>query len=81
VDDLKALRRRKHLTQKELGSRVGVSDQTIRAWEDGTMQPRREYIPKLAETLGLDARQLPAILRQSATEQRRRALAGLGRSP
>ena len=70
VDDLKALRRRKHLTQKELGVRVGVSDQTIRTWEDGTIQPRREYTPKLAEALDLDAKQLPAMLRAAAAEKR-----------
>ena len=77
MDDLKALRRRKHLTQKELGTLVGVKDQTIQLWESGTMQPRREHIPKLAEALGLDTRQLPSLLRESAAEKRRRARAGL----
>ena len=77
MDDLKALRRRKHLTQKELGALVGVSWQTIRSWEDGTIQPRRGHIPKLAEALGLDATQLPAMLRAAAAEKRRRALAAV----
>ena len=77
MDDLKALRRRKHLTQKELAALVGVSDQTLAFWENGTSQPRREHIPKLAEALGIDARQLPALLRAAAAEKRRRALAGL----
>ena len=78
MDDLKALRRQKHLTQKGLGAHVGVSWQTIRLWEDGTSQPRRGHIPKLAEALGVDAQQLPAMLRAAAAEKRRRALGALG---
>ena len=77
MDDLKVLRRRKHLTQKELGALVGVSYQMIAQWEAGTAQPQRAYIPKLAEALGVDAKQLPALLRAAAAEKRRRALAGL----
>jgi transcriptional regulator with XRE-family HTH domain len=77
VDELKALRRRKHLTQKELAALVGVSYQTITLWEHSTAQPRREHIPKLAEALGIDAKQLPAMLRAAAAEKRRRALAEL----
>jgi len=77
VDDLKALRRRKHLSQERLGALVGVSYQTIALWENGTSQPRRQYIPKLAEALEVDANQLPALLRAAAAEKRRRAQAGL----
>ena len=77
MDDLKAFRRRAHLTQKELGARVGVSPHTIRSWEYGTSQPRREHITKLAEALGLDAEQLPAMLRAAAAEKRRRAVAAV----
>jgi transcriptional regulator with XRE-family HTH domain len=77
VDDLQALRRRQHLTQKELASRVGVTRQTIRQWEDGTRQPPHAHIPKLAEALGVDARQLPAMLRAATAEKHRRTLAGL----
>jgi transcriptional regulator with XRE-family HTH domain len=75
MDDLKAFRRQQHLTQKELAGRVGVSHQTIVQWEHGTLQPRREHIPKLAEALGLDAKQLPTMLRAAAAEKRRRARA------
>ena len=77
MDDLKAFRRRKHLTQKELASRVGVSHGTIVLWENSTVQPRREHIPKLAEALDVDAKQLPAMLRAATAEKRRRTLAGL----
>ena len=77
MDDLKALRRRQHLSQKELAALVGVSHQAIEQWEAGTTQPRRAHIPKLAEALGVDAGRLPALLRAAAAEKRRRALAGL----
>ena len=75
MDDLKALRRRKRLSQKELGTLVGVSRHTVQTWEDGTAQPRREHIRKLAEALDVDAKQLPSMLREAAAEKRRRALA------
>jgi transcriptional regulator with XRE-family HTH domain len=66
VDDLKALRRRKFLTQKELAAKVGVSYQTIQSWEAGTAQPRLRHIPKLAEALGLGAEQLLDMLTAAA---------------
>ncbi len=77
MDDLKALRRRARLTQKELGAQVGVSDVTVRLWEAGTLHPRREHTLRLAVALGIDAHQLPAMLRAAAAEKRRRALAAL----
>jgi DNA-binding XRE family transcriptional regulator len=54
---------------------VGVSHQTIVAWENGTVQPRPHHIVKLAEVLGVDAEQLPSVLRAAAAEKRRQALA------
>ena len=77
MDDLKALRQQRHLTQKRLAAWIGVDPATLRSWEYGTMQPRPEHILRLAEALGLDAQQLPAMLRESAAEKRRRARAGL----
>jgi putative transcriptional regulator len=64
VDDLKALRRRKFLTQKELAAQVGVSYQTIQTWEAGTAQPRLRFVPKLAEVLNVEPEQLAEILAQ-----------------
>ena len=51
MDELKALRRRRFLTQKELAAQVGVSYQTIQSWEGGKARPRLRHIPKLAEAL------------------------------
>jgi transcriptional regulator with XRE-family HTH domain len=66
VNDLKTLRRRKFLTQKELADRVGVAYQTIQTWEAGTAQPRLRHIPKLAEALGVEAEQLLDMLTAAA---------------
>ena len=64
MDDLKALRRRKFLTQKELAAQVGVSYQTIQTWEARTAQPRLRHIPKLAEVLNVPAEQLLEIIEE-----------------
>jgi transcriptional regulator with XRE-family HTH domain len=64
MDDLKALRRRKFLTQKELAAQVGVSYQTIQTWEAGSAQPRLRHIPKLAEVLGVEAAQVLEIIEE-----------------
>jgi transcriptional regulator with XRE-family HTH domain len=77
VDDLKALRQQKRLTQKRLAAWVGVDPATLRSWEYGTVQPRPEHILRLTEALGLDAEQLPAMLRAAAAEKRRHVLAML----
>jgi transcriptional regulator with XRE-family HTH domain len=74
VDDLTVFRHQKHLTQRALAARVGVSPHTIRLWEGGTSQPQAQYIPKLAEALGVDAERLPAMLAAAAADMRRRAL-------
>jgi DNA-binding XRE family transcriptional regulator len=62
VDDLKTLRRRKFLTQKELAAQIGVSYQTVQTWEAGSAQPRLRYVPKLAEVLGVEPERLAEIL-------------------
>ena len=62
MDDLKALRLRKFLTQKELAAQVGVSYQTVQTWEAGTAQPRLRNIPKLAAALGVEPERLAEML-------------------
>lgn len=64
MDDLKTLRRKKFLTQKELAAQVGVSYQTVQTWEAGTAQPRLRVMPKLATALGVEPEQLLAMFTQ-----------------
>ncbi|HEV8639419.1 MAG TPA: helix-turn-helix transcriptional regulator [Chloroflexota bacterium] len=51
---LRALRRRRLLTQKELAAKVGVRWQTISAIESGHQEPRFSTLRALATALGVD---------------------------
>jgi len=42
LDNLKETRKGLDLTQWELAKKLDVSPQTIRAWENGVMEPREE---------------------------------------
>lgn len=41
------------LTQADLAARFGVRQQTIGAWERGTLRPQRRFYPELADYLGV----------------------------
>ena len=47
------LRKQKRLTQKQLGSFLGVSDKTISKWETGISIPDTFYLPMLSEKLNI----------------------------
>lgn len=47
-------RKKKGLTQKELGARLEVSDVSIAQWENGIRNPRFETRQKLAKALDID---------------------------
>ena len=51
--NLKLLRERYNLSQKELGEIIGVSDKAISTWENGTREPRMGAVEKLASHFGL----------------------------
>nr|DAO66773.1 MAG TPA: Helix-turn-helix XRE-family like protein [Caudoviricetes sp.] len=42
----------RNITQEELAQRLGVSQQAIAKWENGSSQPRTALLPKLADILG-----------------------------
>ena len=50
-DNLKALRKRKGITQEELATRLNVVRQTVSKWETGLSVPDSELLIKLAEIL------------------------------
>ncbi len=52
-NELKAMRVRKGLTQKELGALIGVGYGTISKWETGESDPQFAKIGKLANALGV----------------------------
>lgn len=52
---LKIDRERLGISQEELAKRVGVSQQAVANWENGTSHPRKDRRTKLLEVLGPDA--------------------------
>lgn len=51
MENLRALRKSKHLTMKELGDMVGVSESMIGMIETGSRKPGYELLLKLGEAL------------------------------
>jgi transcriptional regulator with XRE-family HTH domain len=66
---IETFRRARGLRQADLGALVGVSDNTIAAWERGA-RPQPQRVPRLAEALGVDPLELTRQLTQwTATNQ------------
>lgn len=57
-DNLKALRKRKGITQEELATRLNVVRQTVSKWEKGLSVPDSELLIKPAEILEVPVRRL-----------------------
>lgn len=57
-DRIKAARNATKLTQKELATKSGIAEITIRQYESNKRQPRLEYLDKIAEALGVDVWEL-----------------------
>lgn len=51
MENLKAARIRKHLTQEQLGMLVNVQKSAISKYERGAIQPSKEILLKLSEVL------------------------------
>lgn len=49
MNRLKALRKEKGITQKELSEAFNVAQNTVSGWESGNREPSKEFIKKLAE--------------------------------
>lgn len=50
---IKAARKNSGLTQKELGSRLGVAYQTVAQWENDLRNPKYETVQRIADALGV----------------------------
>jgi transcriptional regulator with XRE-family HTH domain len=55
LDALKALRKRKGMTQVELAEKIGVEQATIQRWEAGKREPDIAALHKIASVLGVSA--------------------------
>ena len=52
-DSIKRIRTQKGMTQKQLGDLLGVSVQTVSAYESGRRRPKMETIERFADALGI----------------------------
>ena len=46
------LRKNKHMTQAELGEKLGVTNKTVSRWENGNYMPDLSLLAQLARDLG-----------------------------
>ena len=53
AENIKRIRKEKHLTQKQLGEKCGMSESTLRQYEIGYRNPKLETIRKIAAALGV----------------------------
>lgn len=55
---ISALRKRRGLSQYQLGALVGKSDKAVSKWENGASKPRIDTIRKLSEVLDVSVGEL-----------------------
>ncbi len=67
---IKELRKQNHLTQAELGSKLGVIKQTISSWENGISSPNNDTLANIASIFGVTTdyllgNEIPSISKRS----------------
>ena len=67
--NLKSIRIRKELTQSELASKCGVTQQAVSQYESGYREPDLETLKKLASALGCTVDELLQDPPESADDQ------------
>ncbi|MDT2862672.1 helix-turn-helix domain-containing protein [Lactococcus lactis] len=60
-DKLKASRKSKNLTQKELADKIDVKTRTVASYEQGSAYPSIEVLGKICDTLGISSDYLLGI--------------------
>jgi transcriptional regulator with XRE-family HTH domain len=65
------LRKKKKLSQTELGEKLGVSNKAVSKWENGAAYPSTDLILPLAEALGVSVEEILASISQSKAEKTR----------
>lgn len=57
-ENIKRIRKEKHLSQRELGEKLGISQQMIGQYENNPTPPKLETVQKIAEALNVPASEL-----------------------
>ena len=60
-DNMKAIRRKKGMTQKQVAEACGLADSTIRTYELGNANPKPATVAKIAKALGVSAAELYGV--------------------
>lgn len=55
---LAELRRERHMTQEELGERLGVTNKTVSRWENGNYMPPVEMLAELSSLYGVSINEI-----------------------
>lgn len=58
MKSLKQLRLANHLTQKQLGLKLGVSESCVSLWESGKRFPRLKHLKKIAKFFQIELESL-----------------------
>jgi transcriptional regulator with XRE-family HTH domain len=66
---LEALRRRAGLHRSHLAARLGVSEETIRLWEKGSVQPSADRLARLIALMSLEAEGWSALTAETAAPE------------
>ena len=64
-ESLKELRLNHGLSQRELGERLGVSQQTVAQYERAEDPPKMKTIKRLADAMGMDSQEILAFAAMS----------------
>ena len=60
-ENIRALRKKNGLTQKELAEKLEISDKTVSRWESGVQLPEASLIPQLAAVFGVSIDELYGV--------------------
>ena len=58
MNRMREIRKEQHLTMKELGSKVGMSESTISLYETGKHEPDLKTLNRIADALGVSVDEL-----------------------
>ncbi|MGN0470751.1 MAG: helix-turn-helix domain-containing protein [Acutalibacteraceae bacterium] len=67
------LRREKHLTQEQLGEKIGVTNKTISRWENGNYLPSIEMLEMLSKEFSVSINEILCGERINDSEYRKKA--------
>ncbi|MDD6490055.1 MAG: helix-turn-helix transcriptional regulator [Clostridia bacterium] len=67
------LRREKHLTQEQLGEKIGVTNKTISRWENGNYLPSIEMLEMLSKEFSVSINEILCGERIDESEYRKKA--------